>query len=353
MISRSKPALLLLAAGAVIAAAQTNAWEFGHPDAKLLMGVDLQSLRESAVGESIRQQMKMQPAATGMQGPIQAMALGLLEQIDHVFLSSPANMSAGAKTNPPFLLAVQGRLPMSELQAFLKETPRKYRGADVYRTSKTATTSLAILDGGTLLLGDEKSVLAAIDRRGRALLPASALLGRAKALAATHDFWIIADGPLSKFQPASSSMSNPMASQIASQINGIDMGLSLRDGFQLALSLTAANDAVAAQMSQLLSTQVQMAALMQANRPDTAELLSKLHIGAEGNRMSVNIALTKEEFEQQLRAAQAARTMAASAQGPAPAPAMHPVKPATPGKITIYGLDGGPRVVGTTPTTSH
>ena len=345
--------MLLVLAGAVSAAAQTNAWELSQPGAKLLMGIDLKSLRESAVGQSIREQMKAQPGSPGVQGPfqapIQAMALGLLEQIDRVFLSSPANVSASAKNNPPFLLAVEGRFPMADLKPFLQGASRRYRTAEVYRTSKTDTTSVALLEGGTLLLGDEKSVLAAIDRRGRALPPASALLGRAQALASTHDFWVIADGPLSKFQPANTGLGNPLASplasQLASQIKGIDMGLSVRDGFQFELSVATESDAMAAQIAQLLSAQIQMAMLAQANRPEAAEMARKLQIGAEGNRMRVNIALTKDEFEQQLRTVQAARAMAGT---PTPQPAPRQTKPATPGKIVIYGLEGGPREIQTT-----
>ena len=366
MISKSKLMVSLLAA-ALGARAETNAWELGHPDAKLLMGVDLKSLRESSVGQTIRQQMHAQPAATAAPSPFQAsfqaMALGILDQIDRVFLSSPANAALGAKNNPPFLLVVEGRFPMEQLKPFLQGAARQYRGAQVYRTSKpdttksaaikvaTAkpdTTSVALLDGGTLLLGDEKSVLAALDRRGGALPPASALLARAQALASTHDFWAIADAPLSKFQPSSASPGNPLASalasQIFSQIKGIETGLSLRDGFQFELSLATDSEATALQMSQLVSGQIQMAMLAQATRPEEAEMVRKIQIGAEGNRMRVNLALTADEF-QQLQAAQAARTMAAAR---TPQPAARPAKPATPGKIMIYGLEGGPREIQTT-----
>jgi hypothetical protein len=291
------------------------------------------------------------------------MAFGILDQIDRVFLSSPANAAAGAKNNPPFLLVVEGRFPMEQLKPFLQGPARPYRGAQVYRISKpdttkaaatkiaaakTDTTSVALLDGGTLLLGDEKSVLAALDRRGGALPPASALLARARTLASTHDFWAIADAPLSKFQPASASPGNPLASalasQIASQIKGIEMGLALRDGFQFELNLATDSEATAAQMSQLVSTQIQMAMLAQTTRPEEAEMVRKLQIGAEGNRMRVNLALTADEF-QQLQAAQAARAMAAAH---TPQPAVRPAKPATPGKIVIYGLEGGPREIQTT-----
>jgi hypothetical protein len=360
MIPKSKLMVLLLAA-ALNATAQTNAWELGHPDAKLLMGIDLKSLRESSVGQSIREQMHTQPAATAAPSPLQAsfqaMALGILDQIDRVFLSSPANAAPGAKNNPPFLLVVEGRFPMAQLKPFLQGPSRPYRGAQVYRTSKpdttktniakADTTSVALLDEGTLLLGDEKSVLAALDRRGRAL-PPSALLARAQALASTHDFWAIADAPLSKFQPASASPGNPvasaLASQIASQIKGIETGLSLRDGFQFELSLATDSEAAATQMSQLVSGQIQMAMLAQATRPEEAEMVRKLQIGAEGNRMRVNLALTADEFRQ-LQAAQAARAMAAARN---PQPPVRAAKPATPGKIVIYGLEGGPREIQTT-----
>ncbi len=260
--------------------AQTNSWELSQPGAKLLMGIDVKSLRESAVGQSIREQMnKIPPPANGvqspLQGPMQAMAAGLLDQVDRVFVSSsggpPAVFAASTKNKAPFLLVVEGRFPMGELQPFLKGTPRRYRDADVYRLNPTDVTTFAFIkgeaDSSTLLLGDEKSVLAAIGRRGGALVPASALLRRAQALAATHDFWLIADGPLTGFQPSAAAASNPLAAQIAAQVKSLDMGLALRDGFQLEVSVAAENDAVAAQMTQLLSAQIQMALLAQANQP--------------------------------------------------------------------------------------
>ena len=101
MISKSKVMLLGLAA-AVSVAAHTNAWELGRPDAKLLMGIDLKSLRESAVGQSIREQMKTQPASTGVQAPFQvpfqAMALGLLEQLTGCFCLRPQMYQPARRT---------------------------------------------------------------------------------------------------------------------------------------------------------------------------------------------------------------------------------------------------------------
>ncbi len=362
----AKPTMTLcLAAAAVSLTAQTNAWQLSQPGAKLLMGIDVKSLRESAVGQSIREQMTTNPQqgaqSSPLQGPMQAMALGFLDQIDRVFLSSLANPSsttttvAAAAKNPPCVVVVEGHFPPAELQPFLKGTPRRFKDADVYRINQTDLTTVALVkgeaDSSILLLGDEKSVLAAIGRRGSVLPPASALLQRAQALASTHDFWIIADGPLSGFQPTRSAVKSPLASQIAAQVKGLDMGLTLRDGFQFELGVAAESEAAAAHMTQMLSSQIQMAMVGQADHPETAEIVRKLNITSEGNRMRLSLALTKAELAQQIRAAQEARVkaVALSASQTPTQPAPRPIKPATPpGQITIYGLEGGPRVIQST-----
>ncbi len=362
---RAKPkVMLLLAVAAVSVTAQTNSWELSQPGAKLLVGIDVKSLRESTVGQSIREQVENIAPMTvqsPLQGPMQAMAAGLVDQVDRVFMSSQGNPStvfaASTKNKAPFLMVVEGRFPMGELQPFLNgKTPRRYRDADVYRLNPTDVTTFAFIkgeaDNATLMLGDEPSVMAAIGRRSGALVPASALLKRAQTLAATHDFWLIADGPLTGFEPTAAAPSNALAAQLAAQVKGLDMGLALRDGFQLEVGVAAESDAVAAQMAQLLSSQIQMAMLVRANQPGAAgaaEIARKLQIVAVGNRMQLSLVLTKDEFAKQLRAAQAAGMQAAtSSSSPTTQPMVRPAQPANPGHITIYGLDDGPRVIQTT-----
>jgi hypothetical protein len=341
-------ALLVFAAAA---AAQTDTWELGHPDAKLMLGVDVKSIRESDAWKLFSDQTKQKspPPGSPMQGAIQNMAMGILSEVNRIFISSPGNPTVNSKINAPFLLAIEGKFPMEALKGFQQSAPRRYRTADLYRTTKTDTTTLAVMDG-LLLLGDEKSVVAALDRRGRALPTASKLLARAKALAATHDVWIIADESLSKFQPAKSDW-NPLAAPFASQIKGMDFGLTIREGFQFELSVAAENEAAASQMAQMLAMEVQTALAAKADTPEVADMAQKLKIDSLGNRMRMSLALPKEEFTALLQAAQAAeaaRAQVAASAPRTPPPAARPVKPANPGKITIYGLDGGPRVIETT-----
>jgi hypothetical protein len=342
--------------------AQPNSWELGHPDAKLMIGIDLKGLRESAAGQAVREQWKAQPQQIGPA----ALAMGFLEQVDSIFISSPALSPAVSKTaprvtpgkaavkpavatsnNPPFLVVVEGSLPVEQLLAFLPGTSHRYHEVNIFRGAKATDASIAALDARTIVLGDEKSVLGAIDRRGHAPAVASPLLKRAEALASTHEVWVIAADSLSKFQPQSADGANPLASQMASKIKGVDMGLSVRDGLQFEMSLAAEDAKVAEQMSQLVSSQLSLALLAQANNPQAAEMAKRLHVDADGTSVRMSFALSAEEFAQQVKTAQA--TMMARAQASAAAPAQEtrpqPVKmqpkPTTPGKVRIYGLDEG------------
>ncbi len=303
-MTRSKLGIALLVFAAA-AAAQTNTWELGHPDAKLMLGIDVKSIRESDAWKLFSDQTKAPtPPAQPQVQAMQAMGKQILDQVNYILVSSPGNPTLNPKTNAPFLLAIEGKFPLEALQAFQQSAPRRYRTADLYRTTKTDTTTLAVMDG-LLLLGDEKSVVGALDRRGHVLPPASKLLVRAKALATAHDLWVIADESLSKFRPATAAW-NPLGAEYASQIKGIDFGLALREGFQFELSLAAESDTAAAQMAQMLATEIQMAVAAKADTPEVADMAQKLKIDSLGNRMRVSLAETKEEFAALLQAAQAA-----------------------------------------------
>lgn len=364
---------LVLAPGAW---AQTDLWELGHPDAKLLMGIDLKGLRDSAAGQALRSQWNAQPQQLGPAG----MAMGFLEQIDRVFISSPSlEPSAGtvagktpgktpgktlaAPANPPFLAVVEGTLPLQQLLAFLPGTAaHRYHDVDVYRGAKATDASIAMLDARTIVLGDEKSVLGAIDRRGRALPPASAILERAQALAATDQFWLIADTSLSRFEPKGAGIPNQVAEKIASEVKGMDVGMSVRDGFQFEMSLATESDATAAQLSKLLSAQITRAMASVPNNPQAEEMAKRLHVDTDGPRLRLSMAMTSEEVAQQVRGMQAAMAARAAAPGAGNAgrqgtvringqpisPALvQPAPPqrAAPGKVKIYGLDGGVREI--------
>lgn len=341
-------AIPLLAA--ISATAQINTWELGHPDAKLMIGVNLKSLRESPVGQTFRSEMGARTPPMGQAG----MALGFLEQIDRIFISSPAvspprmrtAAKAGPVENPPFLVVVEGTLPVQQLLAFLPGSTQRYRSVDVFRGAKPTDPSIAMLDTQTVILGDHSSVLAAIDRRGNAAAPATATSTRAKQLASTYDFWVLATDDLSKFQPASANLPAAMASDT----KGVDLGFTVRNGLQMEMGITMSSEETAMQLLQLFSKQL---ALVRAQDPEMANATQKLQMGTQGSQLRASISLSKDEFEQYVRKFRDARVTAGTPFAP-PGTASSPraVQPRTtnpppppPGKVRIYGLDEGVREI--------
>ena len=127
-----------------------------------------------------------------------------------------------------------------------------------------------------------------------------------------------------------------------------------RSGFGLDLNLGTKTEATAAMFAQLVSMQIQSAVAGKANDPALAELTKKFQVGAQGNRFTMRIALTKDEMERSVKAVQTARANAGAqtasvAATPRPAAATaapaQPAPPPGPRKVRIYGLDEGVREI--------
>jgi hypothetical protein len=326
---RSLLALSLFAAS-LTAQSVPAAWKLAHPDAKALIGVDVRSLRDSSIAQSWTKEIEK--ASTGV-SVFQFPGMDLLKDIDQVFISSPGGKTANPKENPPFLIVLTGHFDPSHLGFFLKGEHRVYKTVNIYGTAKKPNGMNFIqLDEQTLVLGDEASLHGAIDRRGQTAPVPEALLARASAMAAVHDFWLIATVSPSAFQPA-----NMKLGGLLSEIRGIDTGFSLRDGFRLELGLTTKTPDGAQEMSRMLSEQMKAALAMNLDDQQSADLLRKLEVNSDGTRLGVKIALTKEEVDRAIRTAQSHRQIARAPRAPLPDD--------QPKTIKILGLDDGPREI--------
>ena len=108
------------------------------------------------------------------------------------------------------------------------------------------------------------------------------------------------------------------------------------------MSLTTVNEAAAAQLLQLVSSQI---AIMQLQKPETADAMRKLKLAAEGATVRASLELTREELEQSFHAMEATRGIAGTALAQPGAPRTTQPPPPPPGKIRIYGLDEGVREI--------
>jgi hypothetical protein len=343
------PVLLLLVStlSAQTGGTQANAtpWELADPNAKVLIGIDVRGLRESDIGKSISAQMDRETATPPI--PFKIPGIELLSDIDSVFISStgelPAKKPAAPKTaasnTPPFLLVASGTFPDDHLRSLLAGKHPSYKAFNIYGSANGA--NIAVLDEHTIVFGDTKSIRAAIDRRGlKTVAAVTPVFERAKELAATNDFWMVAKDTASSLKQATG------ANPFTSEIDGLEVGAQLREGLDLDLNLATKTEAAAGMFAQLLSAQIQSAIATKADDPAVAELVKKLQVGSQGNRMTVHLALTQEEMEHSMKVAQAARANAGVRQTAtaAPKPQAPPV-PAGPRKVRIYGLDEGVREI--------
>ena len=340
-----------LVSGQAVAQAGSSLWSLGHSDAKVLVSLDLKSLRESAVGQFMSSQMKSQvPQQAGPMAMALPLVMQALNDVDRVFISSPSSGPGPAgrpgtpAANTPFLMVMEGRFgPGSPLGFFMTGPAQSYRGVNVYEapstgqpSGKTASNniSLALLNESTLMIGDTKSLHSAIDRQGQANagIPAN-LRARAASLSTGHDFWVVVQDSLGALP------SNPALAGAASEIEGLEMGLGLRDGFQLDMTLLAKSETTARMMSQFLLAQLQSSlASSQLDNVQAAELASKLQVSSEGKQMRLSLRLSAEELQHQMRALETQRALAKTM-------STQPKPPMTAGKIKIYGLDEGPREI--------
>jgi hypothetical protein len=299
---------------AIAAFAASPAWELAPPDAKILVGFDVRSLRNSPMNDAMTSQMRAQ-----MQAQMQALALlhvpgiELLDDVDSVFLAATGDMfapsrPAGAKventagtasalkSRPAFLVAVSGTFPDEHLRPLLKGPHPSYRGINVYRGTGPDAFSVAILDEHTVLMGDDKSIYRAIDRKATGAAAEGPLLARARELAAANDVWMVARDESGKWQK-----STGPGAMFASEIEGLDLGLAMREGFHLDIGLATKTEAGAQMFSQLLMTQLQSAINSKMDAQKIPDFWKNVKVGAEGNRMKVEIAMTKEELQESIR----------------------------------------------------
>ncbi len=320
-------------------------WNLAHSNAAALIGIDVRGIRESALGQSLGDQLKTAGAALpGVQGREMLPGKEFLNDVDYVLISSPGSKTQAAKAsaakplaakdNPPFLVILTGHFPAGHLHPFLKGEPQVYETVDVYRPDPAGNTSVARLDESTLLLGDRASVRAAIDRRNLNPKTPTPLLARAAAMAAVHDLWVIATVPPSAFQPA-----NVKLGSIASDISGLEFGMAFRDGFKLELSLATKSPEAAQQMAQMLTAQLQLAMAGKLNKQQAAEMMRKMPITTDGNRVGFRVEASREEVEKTICEMRKSPLLGTVSGMPPALPSPQP------GTLKVYGLEGGVREI--------
>ena len=323
-----------------------RAWRLAHPDAAVLLGVDIRSIRQSAAGRSLDKSLNQ--ASMGM---MSLPALQFLRDIDQVLLSAPegrkpapeaqAVRKPGATPNSPVLIILTGHFPAGHMQGLLRGVHRTCNGVEIYSSSPGGVNSeVALLDENTLLFGDSDSLRGAIDRSQRSKLSPSPLMARAASLAPGNDFWLLATAPPSMFPPAGFQPAGVNLQTMASEIRGIEAGVAFHDGLKLAMNLSTKDAESASKMVRVIMAKLHSSMEGRADAQQAAEFLRKMDITAQGSQIRVKFAMSQEEMD---RAIALAQKMKAAMPDLAlrPQPPQQPLQRPAAGTIKVYGMSEG------------
>jgi hypothetical protein len=323
-------------------------WRFVYPNAKALISINWQRIRQSPAGAMIRDRWLNAGLAAAIPG------IELLDQVDRVVISSPGNEAiqdteAGTDVEPapaPLLIAVFGHFDPAKVRALFARRgakPQTYNSFQVYRPQGKDAKDMAyvLFDAGTILFGDAPSLFAALDRNQFAP-PApgpGSILARAAEMDAAYEVWVIVTTP--------DIMSNDRLAELfhggewAEDAQGFEAGVNLRSGLAADATVHFASEAAA---KRVVTEMTKLSAMLAKDKKAEAQMqviAKKLKFSSDGPAAKISLRLTPQDLEKSAQAFAAARKARALV---APTQAVT-APPAKPGVIRIEGLEEGPREI--------
>jgi hypothetical protein len=284
-----------------VSAADSQLLSLVMPDAKVLVGVNVDSAKASPFGLYVLTQM--QTNNTQLQ---QLIALTGFDPTRDVHeLLAATTTTAGAKTASGLALA-RGNFDTAMITSAAQAkgaVTEVYNSATIIEDPKKEV-GIAFLNSTIVIAGDIANVKATIDRPGTGQSLPSAVLNQVSQWSGTEDAWIITTVPLSALAPAgaaSAASGNPMGNPMAGVLQQI---LQMSGGVKFGNSVvgTAAIQADnAADATQLANTMQFLVNLMQMQSQKDAKLTSLAQgfsVNAQGTTVNVTITLPEAQFQQ-------------------------------------------------------
>jgi hypothetical protein len=280
-------------------------WRYSHPEAKTIIGADVAAIIHSPLGQRMSQEFGQ--AAAGF-GPLWkssakgAQGMALLHGIDRVVISAPGPLHA-TKSNPPAaVVLLRGQFDLAGIREFVSSegaVKSWHRKTEIWRDKHQSAGKLmmAVIDGQTLMLGDEASIRKSLDSQAAGVHPAAnPLFRRAAELAGQTDFWMVSVTPPNSL----AGTQTPMAAMFES-VGSFELAVSVRSGLSLSVNLNHDSPESAAQMDGAFRALIQLALSTQKDPKLAALLQDRIRIGVEGPQVQLTAAWSQPELDAAIR----------------------------------------------------
>jgi hypothetical protein len=329
-----------------IVSAQTDpaVWRFIQPNAKAIISIDWKHVRQSHVGTMLREKwVDTNAVIPGVE---------FLNDVDRFLISSGGSNAGDDAAEPPILIVVRGHFDLSRVRKLLVThgaRAQAFNSVQVYRPQGKNSKDMAfvLLDPQTIIIGDARSVFAAVDRipgPGSAA-DAGPVLARAAVMDSTYEVWALITTPGALANDRLMGLLS--GGEVGSNALGYEVGFSFRNGLSAEASVLFESDSAAKRLASELHKMLKTAIKDKMGEPAMLDLEKKLKITAEGNMVKIAMRVTPQELEKN------AQIYAATHKPPAPPltdlrvlakTASEPPKPER-RVIRIEGLDEGTREI--------
>lgn len=288
---------LLVPLSLLAAAPEPSLWQYVHPEAKLLMGIDLLKAKNSPTGQMLTRQFKSLAGA-------QVSGTEFLDMADRVLASSPG---AAPGERPAMLIAVEGRMDRTRLKKMLADgtAVERFRGVDLLIPPKRKNTDviMAIVSDKLGLMGDRASIEQVLDPgANRSENP---VVARALELAANNEIWVVSSIP-----PAAAAGEMAVGPKQLEDIESVDFGLNLQKGLGLNLVLGMKSEESAQTLATMAQALTMFASQDTKQNPQFAEIARSLKVQTDKASVRATLQVTMAQLDRGITEMKAGLQMA-------------------------------------------
>ena len=233
---------------AVACAADPSLLNLVMPDARALVGVNVERILSSQIGKDIRSQI--QNGVPNLQQMLQKTGFDPIHDLQEVLIAT-----TGKGQNGPALFLVRGSFDPAKLSAAAASTglkPQTYEGVQIMDNPSQNKGAFAFLDGNIAVGGDLDQVKAAIGRRNHQTALSADLVSQVSSLSDRYDIWMISTAPLSEMTSGAENPQMKQANDLAKCIQQVSGGVKFTADLEVAAELMTRNATEATQLRDAL-----------------------------------------------------------------------------------------------------